>query len=437
MKGDFSRDTFDITKHFSRVLQQQGRVQLDADWNEQTAILLHYLRTLAADLIGPFGGPQENYGFEITISEFSSEKKWDFSIGKGRYYVDGILCENESEALTYLTQPDYPNPNPKQLEDLKMDNCLVYLDVWEHHVSALEDDAIREKALGGPDTAARAKVVCQVKVEFISSEIARGIFSNNKLNILNWLNKTKEWQPEHRGSLKVRLNPSQKSEDPCVTAPDAKYRGAENQLYRVEIHQMGIAGKATFKWSRDNGSVVSSCSLNGNELTLENPQGFSAPGWVELTNDKLELRGQPGTLVKVVKVDGDVLCLDSNPARPDGVTNSEEVWPTKVRRWESKDISITESDEANDVWFKLEHGIEIQFLNTNDEEEHQYRTGDYWLIPARLATGIEWLIDENEQPLPQPPDGVLHHYAPLTMLTKDVNGKWQPTDLRSKFKHVS
>ena len=66
MRGDFSRETFDRVKHFSRVLQQQGRVQLDADWNEQTAIVLHYLRTLAADLIGPFAGPAgEGFGFEI------------------------------------------------------------------------------------------------------------------------------------------------------------------------------------------------------------------------------------------------------------------------------------------------------------------------------------------------------------------------------------
>jgi len=57
MKGDFTRYTFDRTRHFSRVLMQQGRVQLDADWNEQAAILLHYLRALAADMIGPFGGP--------------------------------------------------------------------------------------------------------------------------------------------------------------------------------------------------------------------------------------------------------------------------------------------------------------------------------------------------------------------------------------------
>src|SRR5947199_10703486 len=65
MKGDFTRDTFNPAKHFLRVLMQQGRVQLDADTNEQTAILLHYMQTLAADLIGMHGGPDANIGFGI------------------------------------------------------------------------------------------------------------------------------------------------------------------------------------------------------------------------------------------------------------------------------------------------------------------------------------------------------------------------------------
>ena len=65
MKGDFTRDTFDSGKHFLRVLMQQGRVQVDADWNEQVAILLYYMQTLAADLIGPHGGPAADWCFEI------------------------------------------------------------------------------------------------------------------------------------------------------------------------------------------------------------------------------------------------------------------------------------------------------------------------------------------------------------------------------------
>jgi Family of unknown function (DUF6519) len=95
MKADLTRRTFDPLKHFTRVLMQQGRVQLDADWNEQSAELLHYLRALAADLIGPHGGPDDGSGKTgFAISAFTTKPDPpDFIIGAGHYYVDGILCE--------------------------------------------------------------------------------------------------------------------------------------------------------------------------------------------------------------------------------------------------------------------------------------------------------------------------------------------------------
>ena len=61
MKADLTRESFNPLKHFSRVLMQQGRVQLDADWNEQADILLRYLRQLGTDIIGPHGGPKDNF----------------------------------------------------------------------------------------------------------------------------------------------------------------------------------------------------------------------------------------------------------------------------------------------------------------------------------------------------------------------------------------
>ncbi len=102
-RGDFTRDTFYAFKHFSRVLMQQGRVHLDADWNEQTSILLRYLQALAADLIGPHGGPMDPDG---TFSSFriSSDPLLtnDFIIGAGHYYVHGILCELGSTPVPIL-----------------------------------------------------------------------------------------------------------------------------------------------------------------------------------------------------------------------------------------------------------------------------------------------------------------------------------------------
>ena len=127
MKGDFSRYTFDPSKHFSSVLMQQGRVTLDADHNEQSAILLHYMRTLARDLIGPYAAPVEHAGFELRV-----DKDGGFSISRGRMYVDGILVENDSDC-TYATQPDYKlEPEDPVLKESKEKNGQViwaYVDV--------------------------------------------------------------------------------------------------------------------------------------------------------------------------------------------------------------------------------------------------------------------------------------------------------------------
>ncbi len=45
-----------------------------------------------------------------------------------------------------------------------------------------------------------------------------------------------------------------------------------------------------------------------------------------------------------------------------------------------------------------------------------YRTGDYWLIPARTIIGdVLWPQDLSGNPDPLPPHGVKHHYALLAV----------------------
>src|SRR5205814_1277191 len=91
---------------------------------------------------------------------------------------------------------------------------------------------------------------------------------------------------------------------------------------------------------------------------------------------------------------------------------------------------IVEGDGDNG-WLNLEDGIQIQFPPGGAT----YRPGDYWLIPARVATGdIEWprlrdaqgnlILDNNNQPIPQAldPHGIEHHYAPLGVISVDPNG---------------
>ena len=92
MKADLSRNTFDPKKYYTKVIMQQGRVQVDADWNEQQAIDQYRIETEAKDVIGLCGAPMNNDGFKISVQANNT-----LLIGKGRFYVDGILCENDAD----------------------------------------------------------------------------------------------------------------------------------------------------------------------------------------------------------------------------------------------------------------------------------------------------------------------------------------------------
>ena len=70
----------------------------------------------------------------------------------------------------------------------------------------------------------------------------------------------------------------------------------------------------------------------------------------------------------------------------------------------------------------LENGIEVQFYNGSQEgakKVGQFKRGDYWLIPARIADGtIEWPLEKGDSATParKPPRIVEHHYAPIAYL---------------------
>jgi hypothetical protein len=435
MKGDFSRLTFDAAKGFSRVRLQQGRVMLDADWNELNDILLHYLRTLGTDLIGPHGGPQGDLGFGVAPIESD-----DLSLTSGRYYLDGIPCEKRLEQfntkpVTYFNQPYYPlNEGEKTLPE---GDYLVYLDVWERHLTFLEDPLIREVALGGPDTATRAQIIWQVKI--VDKEWLNRFSIHVTTCAAFPLNDFRNALRGNRPTLKARVNPSETDDtDPCVMSPESRYRGAENQLYRVEIHSVNKNGEATFKWSRENGSVVVRLlETRDNDLIVsgirDTEKGFQAGDWVELTDDNKELRSEPGVMVQLSKVEGDVLTIDPLTASDTVEANVGNLKNPKVRRWDQKQageitlrngaVPVTESASG---WMRLEHGLEIQFQPSGDTK-NSYHTGDYWLIPARVATGdIEWPGDA-ENPEALLPHGTVHHYAPLAFVNDTV------TDLRKEF----
>jgi hypothetical protein len=91
MKGDFSRWTFDPRRHYTAVLMQQGRVQLDSDWNEQAAMLEHLDRTRFGDVVGSSGVPR-GVGFEVYVGADGAPM-----LTAGRIYAGGLICELDAD----------------------------------------------------------------------------------------------------------------------------------------------------------------------------------------------------------------------------------------------------------------------------------------------------------------------------------------------------
>ncbi len=202
-------------------------------------------------------------------------------------------------------------------------------------------------------------------------------------------------------------------------------RSSKNQLYRIEVHRSGTAwdgteidGKpagnvmdaATFKWPRDNGSIVFPIlQQSGSVVTLQSIgrdqyTGLDKGDWVEIMDDGIELRGEPGILVQIEEI-VDPIEMTIRLKLPDGVdpnSNPDFRWPNYdaesqihplLRRWDQgarKDLKLSEGailiSEGQDI--EIERGLQVRFqLETGGE----FHTGDYWLIPARVATGkIEW-----------------------------------------------
>ncbi len=460
MTFDLSRIRFDARKDFLGVVMQQGRVQLDSDWNEWVAQLSRRLQTGTLDMFNGSVVPRVTPdGFLITLAGGT------MSIGAGRIYVDGLLAENHgglplawnpslaeltgTAPLDFATQPylrHYPSDEFSSASLPEGGQHLVYVDVWQRDVSAIEQPDLIETALG-VDTTGRRQTVWQVKVLEGVGNISRDTPDED---IPGWREATEP--SAARLSVGVGAPPDEE-ENPCLISPTAGYRGLENQLYRVEVHTGGPLGKATFKWSRDNATVASRVThinpardrITVESIGRDDLLRFNDGDWVEITDDWRELNNLPGDMRRI-KAGGGVdevartLAFDTPlPAEPASINDSgnfpvggnnatDPARNTRVRRWDHagqvrrEDGGVVQNlnDPGSNgeivippaaIGLFIEHGIVVHFDLNPDADLHpsggEFKSGDYWVFAARSADASVELLDRAA------PLGTHHHYARL------------------------
>ena len=464
MGADFSRVRFNPLLDYSGVELEQGRVLLDADANELMAIVDRRLAALASDTLGRATVSSTTPdAFKITAVGS------DLLIGKGRFYVDGLLAENHGAAssdpakrlfddlmgepaftdpIPYDAQPYLPNPPTLPTTGTH----LLYLVAWKRQVTTLEQPDLIETAVG-VDTSSRLQTVWQVRV--LADDAGAGTTCGSPdADVPGW----SDIIAPSSGVLSTGTFDVAPVEDPCELPPTGGYRGLENQLYRVEIHDPGQPGAgATFKWSRDDvGSRVATV-VSANELKLEtlgrdDVLRFNTGDWVEIIDDEGEFTLGRGEMrrITVIEATQSIQFADAHPAAmlPPPANLPDSLFPrvhhTRVRRWnhngkilrtdssgtpvEVQDLDATGSTgvisvPAAGTTLLLENGVTVSFASTGAEG---FRTGDYWAFAARTADASVEILDRA------PPRGIARHYARLglwdaaTGTVTDCRNPWPP-----------
>jgi Family of unknown function (DUF6519)/Malectin domain len=480
MSFDISRSSFRQRKDFLGVVMQQGRVQLDSDWNEWQTEYLRRIQAGTLDTIGQAAYPASTpNAFKITSGTNANGDT--LFIGAGRYYVDGLLAENhgpESEAAwddalaemsgapafattntaqTDYTQQPYRLPNPQL--PAAGDVCVAYLDVWQRDVTYLEDPHLIDTAVN-IDTTGRLQTVWQVKLLNLENPSTTPDCSTD-IPALDALSVAPA------GRLTSGLVPNAAS-GPCCLAPNTGYTGQENQLYRVEIHTGGTPSAPpaagfptplpattipTFKWSRDNASVQTSVSAistvttssgSVSQLTVaslgrDQVLGFAVNDWIEITDDVYELNNQPGEIYQItgVTLATNTITLSATVTShfplTDGQTDPK--LHTRITRWDqSGQVYSTDTSGNLTPWYDLGASgaagvIPVPPTGTTLVLENGV-TVSFDLSPEPTPANPTvfraedyWLFTARaadgsvETITKAPPLGINHHYAKLAIVT--------------------
>jgi hypothetical protein len=461
---DKSRFTFNPRKDYSGVVMQQGRVQMDADWNEWLAELTRRIRAGTLDVLGRAAYPATTpHAFQITAASPGGTKT--MTIGPGRMYVDGLLAENHGDPATAQWDPalaemsNAPQPPPAALTSaldytkqpympagttLPAGNgpFLAYLDVWIRPVDYLNDPDLIDKAVG-VDSTGRLQTAWQVRL----LDLANSPGATCDSAIPNWP------PAPSAGLLSTGTTPTEPS-GPCCLTSGAAYTGLENQLYRLQIHQAGVAESsavppaaapagATFKWSRDNGSVISGVTKISNatnsagnpasQLTVtslgrDQVLGFAPGQWIEILDDSIEYAHTAGELHRIdtIDVSSKTVTLATSLGASFAAGDTDPNRHTRIRRWDQGGKVYQE--DGTTVWWDidakgrgdipvppsgttliLESGITVTF--DVSAAGGRFLAGDSWTFAARTADGSVETLEKAR------PREVHHHYARLSIVT--------------------
>jgi hypothetical protein len=439
MSSDRTRISYDKDRQYRSIVAQQGRVTLESDWNESQVIVGEEARAEALDFVGSNGTPDN--GYEIAAS--NTNTPFDFSIARGTMYVGGIRTVlNEDINYSYSQQDKQldwldrdPNSFPAWVDSTTLANPdlkteFIYLYLQEQEISAIEDTALKEIALGGPDTTQRTRLIQKI--------VRLGVEANDCGTALNiakeaWAKQglifnDRTMRLESSTKLKVSFQPPTIPPDLCEPEARGGYLEAENQLIRVKI---SAGGKLI--WGYDNASFLYRTKLIGNKKLelqsrpVDEKHQPKKDKFVEILRSAVDLKKgdyiaqSNGIFRLATDYDPDNKQVTLQSDLPANYPNDPQLF---LRIWE-QELSFTPGQEVT----LGNTGIKVTIQLPGDAH-----IGDYWQIAVRPASPNE--IYPHRLESFQPPDGDRIWVCPLAVVNWNDGTLNILKDCRNRFDNL-
>jgi hypothetical protein len=432
---------------------QQGRVALEADWNEAQTIAGEQLRRETLDIVGPSGTWRDEDGYAVSLipTEGSNPPSYDFTIASGSMYVGGeraylpatinYSAQPQGDWMDFAQDPDWValyTENPGF-------NEFVYLLLREQEVSAVEDTDLKDIALGGPDTAQRTRLIQHIVRHRTSGTDCA---SAQKDVQANWWNPSgyqldlENMRVESFASLQVGfVNPVTTS--PCSPAAQGGYLGADNQMIRVQISNAASASP-NFVWGYDDASFLY-------EVSIVSPGSLTTPTTLKLSTAPVDAEHIPqgGQAVElllpsaqlsngqyVAAPTGQVFILDPAAFTPGantltlpagivtsifGTGSGGSPNPPRLylRVWQGQSAFTPGTAEPlSNATTGVNTGLSVTL--TTPQASDPFRVGDYWMFAVRPPSP-DIIYPERYTAAPQPPDGPREWICPLALIQWSEN----------------
>ena len=412
MKGSNSRFSHRPGRRYSNAANIQGGMVTDADLTE--AGQLHQARDEAQNLITVGSGSPARDGIvRFEKDDVTLQQGWVVAEGKQGRLVAASGDATLDGAALFKAQADVPDG--PELPDGKV---LLYADLWERPVFALQDPYLADAGLHGAETSYRTRTMVQIKALPLDDNMTLERAMTDLNDGMGFFRR--------KGSALVTVKPKNTEIavdecDPCADQVDI-VPSVPNALFRIEVTEVvrddqGNATFARFAWSMENAAAIETTKRLKDAATgAAMKAAFARDGAVyQYFSDATEARigiFPPGV----------------DPAGSEFATTLTDRPFSHVRRWDgTAAVDLTNSTVPADSQMglgKMTAAAGKALLTVDlftleiDYNDRALLAGDYWLIELRrFAPEAERLrLVGTEDTQDGRPVGIVHHLCALFTL---------------------